>query len=106
MKIIKTGNPFATMFIVRNPKTREPIEVTSAMQFSSTIINSQGKVIAECEVVVCDQSTAKGCVMLKVEQNVTAIWKPGTATGDIKLKIGTQEKNSGNYSFTIERSIT
>lgn len=104
--LIKTGNPFSLLFILRNGKTREPVEITDEMQFTSTIINNLGHVIAECEVVICDQVTKKGGVLFKVDQTVTKRWKAGTAVADIKLAINGQERNSGNYSFKIEKSIS
>ncbi|WP_228129395.1 hypothetical protein [Acinetobacter sp. ANC 3929] len=86
--------------------TRAVIEVTPEMEFSSTIVNGHGEVIANCEIEICDQVTAKGGVLIKVDQTITSTWKAGTATGDVLLKIGDQKRNSGNYSFTIDKSIT
>lgn len=105
-KTIKTGNPFNLVSIFRNAKTREPIEITADMQFAATIINARGQVIATCEVTVLDQTVSKGGVQYSVSESVTATWKAGTAQTDIKVTIGGVPKNSGNYSFTIERSIT
>lgn len=105
-KTIKTGNPFNMVSIIRDAMTREPIEITTDMQFAATIINARGQVIATCEVTVLDQSVAKGGVQYSVNESVTATWKAGTAQTDIKATIGGVPTNSSNYSFTIERSIT
>nr|WP_314371346.1 hypothetical protein [uncultured Acinetobacter sp.] len=99
---IKTGNPFSTLFIMRESKSREAIEIPSDMQISSKIVNASGQEIAVCEVTICDQLEIKGGFTLSVDQTITATWKAGTAKGDIKVN----GKNSGNYSFTIEKSIT
>ncbi|MEX5367816.1 hypothetical protein WCE00_12735 [Acinetobacter haemolyticus] len=104
--IIKTGNPFSMLVIMRDSETREAIEITSDMEISSTIVNSSRQVIAQCEVAVCDQSTIKGGFILGVNQEITADWKVGVAKGDIRVKIGDVDKNSVNYSFLIEESIT
>lgn len=105
-KTIKTGNPFNLISIFRNAVTREPIEITADMQFAATIINARGQVIATCEVAVLDQMIDKGGVKYSVNEAITATWKAGTAQTDIKVTIGGVPTNSGNYSFTIERSIT
>ena len=99
---IKTGNPFSTLVIIRDHKTREAIEIPDGTQITSRIVNASGQEIAMCEVTVCDQSEIKGGFTLSVDQTITATWKAGTAKGDIKVN----GKNSGNYSFTIEKSIT
>lgn len=39
---IKTGNPFSTLFIMRESKSREAIEIPSDMQISSKIVNASG----------------------------------------------------------------
>ncbi|WPO67551.1 hypothetical protein SDC64_00965 [Acinetobacter haemolyticus] len=101
-KTIKTGNPFSTLVIMRDHKTREAIEIPDGMQIRSRIVNASGHEIAVCEVTICDQSEIKGGFTLSVDQTITATWKAGTAKGDIKVN----GKNSGNYSFTIEKSIT
>ena len=99
---IKTGNPFSTLVIMRDRQTREAIEIPDGTQITSRIVNASGHEIAVCEVTVCDQSEIKGGFTLSVDQVTTASWKVGTAKGDIKVN----GKNSGNYSFTIEKSIT
>ncbi|MEN8319757.1 hypothetical protein [Acinetobacter junii] len=99
---IKTGNPFSTLLIMRDRKTREAIEIPNGTQISSRIINSSGREIAMCEVIICDQTKIKGGIVLNVDEAITANWKTGTAYGDIKVN----GRNSGNYSFTIEKSIT
>ncbi|MCR4529848.1 MAG: hypothetical protein O2928_09300 [Proteobacteria bacterium] len=101
-KTIKTGNPFSTLFIMRESKSREAIEIPNDMQISSKIVNASGQEIAVCEVTVCDQTEMKGGFILYVDKSITTNWKAGTALGDIKIN----GKNSGNYSFTIEKSIT
>ena len=101
-KNIKTGNPFSTLLIMRDRKTREAIEIPNDMQITSRIINASGREIAMCEVTACDQTEIKGGFILKVDESITANWTAGTAYGDIKVN----GKNSGNYSFTIEKSIT
>ena len=102
LKTIKTGNPFSTLFIMRESKSREAIEIPNDMQISSKIVNASGQEIAVCEITVCDQTEMKGGFILYVDKSVTANWKAGTALGDMKIN----GKNSGNYSFTIEKSIT
>lgn len=101
-KTIKTGNPFSTLVIMCDSQTREAIEIPDGMQITSRIVNASGHEIAVCEVTICDQSEIKGGFTLSVDQTITATWKAGTAKGDIKVN----GKNSGNYSFTIEKSIT
>lgn len=101
-KRIKTGNPFSTLVIMRDRKTREAIEIPSGTQITSRIINSSGREIAMCEVILCDQTKIKGGIILNVDEAITANWTTGIAYGDIKVN----GKNSGNYSFTIEKSIT
>lgn len=101
-KTIKTGNPFSTLFIMRESESREAIEIPNDMQISSKIVNASGQEIAVCEVTVCDQTEMKGGFILYVDKSITTNWKAGTALGDIKIN----GKNSGNYSFTIEKSIT
>ncbi len=101
-KMIKTGNPFSTLFIMRESESREAIEIPNDMQISSKIVNASGQEIAVCEITVCDQTEMKGGFILYVDKSITANWKAGTALGDIKIN----GKNSGNYSFTIEKSIT
>lgn len=101
-KTIKTGNPFSTLFIMRESESREAIEIPNDMQISSKIVNASGQEIAVCEITVCDQTEMKGGFILYVDKSITANWKAGTALGDIKIN----GKNSGNYSFTIEKSIT
>ncbi|MGY3823078.1 hypothetical protein [Acinetobacter haemolyticus] len=101
-KTIKIGNPFSTLVIMRDHKTREAIEIPDGTQITSRIVNAAGQEIAMCEVTVCDQSEIMGGFTLNVDQVTTASWKAGTAKGDIKVN----GKNSGNYSFTIEKSIT
>jgi len=101
-KTIKTGNPFSTLFIMRESKSREAIEIPNDMQISSKIVNASGQEIAVCEVTVCDQTEMKGGFILYVDKSITTNWKAGTALDDIKIN----GKNSGNYSFTIEKSIT
>lgn len=101
-KTIKTGNPFSTLVIMRDSQTREAIEIPDGMQITSRIVNASDHEIAVCEVTICDQSEIKGGFTLSVDKTITATWKAGTAKGDIKVN----GKNSGNYSFTIEKSIT
>ncbi|RSN77883.1 hypothetical protein [Acinetobacter haemolyticus] len=101
-KIIKTGNPFSTLVIMRDSQTREALVIPDGMQITSRIVNASGQEIAMCEVTICDQSEIMGGFTLNVDQVTTANWKAGTAKGDIKVN----GKNSGNYSFTIEKSIT
>ncbi|MDA0697814.1 MAG: hypothetical protein O2793_15615 [Proteobacteria bacterium] len=101
-KTIKTGNPFSTLFIMRESESREAIEIPNDMQIFSKIVNASGQEIAVCEVTVCDQTEMKGGFILYVDKSITTNWKAGTALGDIKIN----GKNSGNYSFTIEKSIT
>lgn len=101
-KTIKTGNPFSILVIMRDRQTREAIEIPDGTQITSRIVNVSGQEIAMCKVTVCDQSEIKGGFTLSVDQTITATWKAGMAKGDIKVN----GKNSGNYSFTIEKSIT
>ena len=105
-KTIKTGNPFATYFVLRNGITREPIEITNEMVITCDLINSSGQKIATCEVVVMDQATQKGGVQLKVAHAITATWKTGTVTGDVKFAVNGVPTNSDNFSFKVIRSIT
>lgn len=102
LKTIKTGNPFSTLLIMLDRKTREAIEIPDGTQITSRIVNASEQEIAMCEVTVCDQTKIKGGFTLSVDESITANWKAGTALGDIKVN----GKNSGNYSFTIEKSIT
>ncbi|MFW2163038.1 hypothetical protein ACG93T_16955 [Acinetobacter beijerinckii] len=101
-KTIKTGNPFSALVIIRDSETREAIEIPNGMQITSRIVNSSGQEIAMCDVTICDQTEIKGGFTLNVDQEITSTWKVGKAQGDIKVN----GKNSGNYSFTIEKSIT
>lgn len=101
-KTIKVGNPFSTLIIMKNGKSREAIEIPTGTQIQSRIINAAGREIAICEVEICDQAQIKGGFYLKVDPSITTNWKAGTALGDIKIN----GKNSGNYSFTIDKRIT
>lgn len=101
-KTIKTGNPFSTLVIMRDSKTREAIEITDDMQITSTIVNTSGQEIANCKVIKLNQNEVKGGFTLNVDQATTSTWKVGTAIGDIKVN----GKNSCNYSFNIEKSIS
>lgn len=99
---IKVGNPFSTLIIMKNKQSREALEIPIGTQIQSRIINSAGREIAMCEVEICDQAQIKGGFYLKVDPSITANWKAGTALGDIKIN----GKNSGNYSFNIDKRIT
>ena len=99
---IKIGNPFSTLIIFKNRKSGEALEIPTGTQIQSRIINASGREIAMCEVEICDQSQIKGGFYLKVDPSITADWKAGTAFGDVKIN----GKNSGNYSFTIDKRIT
>ncbi len=101
-QIIKIGNPFSTLVILKNRKSGEALEIPPGTQIQSRIVNSAMREIAMCEVEICDQSQIKGGFYLKVDQSITADWKAGTAFGDVKIN----GKNSGNYSFTIDKRIT
>ncbi|MEG2447377.1 MAG: hypothetical protein RSB22_15195 [Acinetobacter sp.] len=102
LQYIKVGNPFSTLIILKNRKSGEAVEIPTGTQIQSRIINASGREIAMCEVEICDQSQIKGGFYLKVDSSVTADWKVGTAFGDVKIN----GKNSGNYSFTIDKRIT
>lgn len=99
---IKIGNPFSTLVRMKNRKSGEYLEIPNGTQIESRIINGSGREIAMCEFEICDQTQIKGGFYLKVGPSITADWKAGTAFGDIKIN----GKNSGNYSFTIDKRIT
>lgn len=102
---IKTGNPFAFIAILTD-NNNEAIEITSNMSVSSRIINQNNGTIAICEIEVLDQAAQKGGVQVNVSPDITATWRKGIATGDLRLEVDGVPKNSMNYTFEIEKSIT
>lgn len=50
----------------------EAIEIPNGTQITARIINSSGREIAMCEVILCDQTIIKGGIVLNVDEAITA----------------------------------
>lgn len=104
---IKVGDSFDVPIRLINTVDKTGIEITPDMEFSCSIINVAGDVIATPTITPYpNQVDDKGFILLSVPTSVTATWSVGKALLDIKVIIGQSVKHSQDYTFDIRRSIT
>lgn len=102
----KNGDTFDLPIQLCDATTNEGIEITDDMQFSASVRDQYGKLLAELQVEPYpDQEESPGYVLISSSASTEA-WTIGLAQMDIKLVQLGAVRHSKTIDFNIVRAIT